>query len=113
MRTKYYCVSRNTIVWALNSIAWAGIVCNDLPTLVDIVLIMLHPLSIHLAYLHGMAYFVENAFKIKCLAGPYICHHGCAYTVLQTVQMPGVCRAAYGNVHYKEPLKSFDKSRAY
>ena len=32
---------------------------------------------------------------------------GCAYTVLQTVQRPGVCSAAYGTVHYKEPLKSF------
>ena len=32
---------------------------------------------------------------------------GCAYTVLQTVQKPGVYSAAYGTVHYKEPLKSF------
>ena len=36
---------------------------------------------------------------------------GCAYTVLQTVQRSGVCSAVYGTVHYKESLKSFDKSR--
>ena len=36
-----------------------------------------------------------------------ICHRGCAYTVLQTVQKHGVYSAAYGTVHYKEPLKSF------
>ena len=40
--------------------------------------------------------------------GPDICHRGCAYTVLQTVQRPGVYSAAYGTVHYKEPLKSFE-----
>ena len=33
------------------------------------------------------------------------------YTVLQTVARPGVCRAACGIVHYKEPFYSFDKSR--
>ena len=38
--------------------------------------------------------------------------HICAYTVLQTVQRPRVCSAVYGGVHYKEPLKLFDKSRA-
>ena len=31
--------------------------------------------------------------------------------VRQTVQRPVVCSAVYGTVHYKEPLKSFDKSR--
>ena len=36
-----------------------------------------------------------------------MCHRGCAYTVLQTVQRHGVYSAAYGTVHYKEPLKSF------
>ena len=40
--------------------------------------------------------------------GPDICHHGCAYTVLQTVQRPGVYSVAYGTVHYKEALKSFE-----
>ena len=37
-----------------------------------------------------------------------ICRRGCAYTVLQTVKRPGVYSAAYGTVHYKEPLKSFE-----
>ena len=40
-------------------------------------------------------------------------HRGYAYAVLQTVQMHGVCSTVYGIVHYKEPLKSFDMSRAY
>ena len=39
--------------------------------------------------------------------GPDICHRGCAYTVLQTVRRHGMYSAAYGTVHYKEPLKSF------
>ena len=34
-------------------------------------------------------------------------HRSCAYTVLQTVQRHRVYSAAYGTVHYKEPLKSF------
>ena len=38
-------------------------------------------------------------------------HRVCAYTVLQTVQRPGVCSAVCCAVHYKEPLKSFDISR--
>ena len=41
-----------------------------------------------------------------------ICHRGWAFTVLQTVQRHGVIigvySAAYGTVHYKEPLKSFE-----
>ena len=40
--------------------------------------------------------------------GLVTCHHGCAYTVLQTVQRHGVYSVAYGTVHYKEPLKSFE-----
>ena len=36
-------------------------------------------------------------------------HRGCAYTVLQTVQIPGMYSAAYGTLHYKELLKSFEK----
>ena len=36
----------------------------------------------------------------------------CINTVLQTVQVPGVCSAVYGTVLYEEPLKSFVKSRA-
>ena len=45
--------------------------------------------------------------------GSDVCYRGCAYTVLQTVQMSGVCSDVYGTVHYKESLKLFDKSRAY
>ena len=39
--------------------------------------------------------------------GMDICHCGCAYTVLQTVQRHGVYSDAYGTLHYKEPLKWF------
>ena len=39
-------------------------------------------------------------------------HRVCAYTELQTVQRPGMRSAVCGTVHYKEPLKSFDMSRA-
>ena len=48
---------------------------------------------------------------VQIPAGSSVCHRGYAYTVLQTVQMHGVCGALYGTVHYKEPLESFDKSR--
>ena len=47
-------------------------------------------------------------YQVLIPDGPDICHRDCAYTVLQTVQRPGVYSAAYGTVHYKEPLKSFD-----
>ena len=46
-------------------------------------------------------------YQVRILVGPDICHRGCAHTVFQTVQRPGVYGAAYGTVHYKEPLKSF------
>ena len=35
-------------------------------------------------------------------------HRGCAYTVLQMVQMPEVCSDVFDTVHCTEPLKSFD-----
>ena len=46
-------------------------------------------------------------YQVQIPIGPDICHRGCAYTVLKTVQRPGVYSAAYGTVHYKERLKSF------
>ena len=39
---------------------------------------------------------------------PNFSHRGCAYPVIQAVQMNGVHSAAYGTVHNKEPLKSFE-----
>ena len=50
----------------------------------------------------------RNWFRIP--AGSDVCHQGCAYTVLQTVQKLGVRSVVYGTVHYREPLKSFDRS---
>ena len=49
--------------------------------------------------------------RVEIPAGSDICHRGCAYAVFQTVQRTGVYSAVYVTVHYKEPLKSFDKSR--
>ena len=40
---------------------------------------------------------------VRIPAGSDICHRGCAYVVLQTVQTSGVCSVVYGHVHYKEP----------
>ena len=51
---------------------------------------------------------VTWGYQVLIPVGPDICHRGCAYTVLQTVQRNGVYSAAYGTVHYKEPLKSFE-----
>ena len=47
-------------------------------------------------------------YQVRIPFGPNICHHGCTYTVSQTVQRPVVYSAAYGNVHYKEASKSFE-----
>ena len=44
--------------------------------------------------------------QVRIPVGQDICHRGCAYTVLKTVERPEVYSAAYSNVHYKEPLKS-------
>ena len=45
-------------------------------------------------------------YQIRIPLGPDICRRGCAYTVLQIVQRPGMYSAAYGTALYKEPLKS-------
>ena len=53
-----------------------------------------------------------ESYWVRILVGSDVCYRGCTYTVLQTVQRPGLCSDVYGTVHYKEPLKLFDKSRA-
>ena len=59
------------------------------------------------------AQIIAWRYQVRIPVGPDICHRGCAYTVLQTVQRLGMYSAAYGTVHYKEPLKSLEiKSRA-
>ena len=50
---------------------------------------------------------VTWGYQVRIPVGTDIC--GCAYTVLQPVQIHGVYSAAYGTVHYKEPLKSFER----
>ena len=47
-------------------------------------------------------------YQVRIPVGPDICHRGCAYTVLQSVQRHGMYSAAYGTVHYEEPLRSFE-----
>ena len=54
-----------------------------------------------------MAYSVRLWLETR--AGSDVCHRVCAYTVLQGVYIPGVCTAGDGPMHFKEPLKSFDK----
>ena len=51
---------------------------------------------------------VTWGYQVRVPVGTDICYRGCAYTVLQTVRRHGVYIAAYGNVHYKEPLMSFE-----
>ena len=51
-------------------------------------------------------------YWVRILVGSNVCHRGCAYTVLQTVQRHGVRSDVYDTVHYKEPLKLFDKNGA-
>ena len=52
--------------------------------------------------------FVAWMYQIWIPVGPDISHRGCAYTVLETFGRLEVYSAAYGTVHYKEPLKSFE-----
>ena len=52
-------------------------------------------------------WLVTWKYKVRIPVGPEIFHHGCAYTVLQTVQRHGVYSGAYSTVHFKELLKSF------
>ena len=47
-------------------------------------------------------------YQVRIPVGTDICRRGRAYAVLQTVQRHGVYRTAYGIVHYKEPLNSFE-----
>ena len=42
---------------------------------------------------------VTCRYQARIPVGPDIYHRGCAYTVLQTVQMHGVYSAVYGTVH--------------
>ena len=51
---------------------------------------------------------VTLRYQVRIPVGSDISHRDCAYTVLQTVQRHGVYSAAYGTVHYKESLKSFE-----
>ena len=62
---------------------------------------------------HSILLWLETqSYWVQILVGSDVSHRGCAYTVLQTVQRHGVCSDVYGTVHYKEPLKLFDNSRA-
>ena len=60
-----------------------------------------------MAHLYRLG-LVTWGYQVRIPVGTYIFHRGCAYTVLQTVQRHGVYSAAYGTVHYKEHLKSFE-----
>ena len=51
---------------------------------------------------------VTWGYQVRIPVGTDVCHRGCAYTEFQAVQRHGVYSAAYGTVHYKEPLKSFE-----
>ena len=51
---------------------------------------------------------VTWGYQARIPGGTDICHRGCAYTVIQTVQRQGVYSAAYGTLYYEEPLKSFE-----
>ena len=53
------------------------------------------------------------AFWVRIPTVSDVCHRGCAYTVLKTVQRPEVCSAVCGTVHCKEPLGSFDEMRSW
>ena len=49
-------------------------------------------------------------YRVRIPARSDVCHWGCAYTVCQTVQRPGLRSAVYGTMHYEDTFKSFKKS---
>ena len=49
--------------------------------------------------------FVTWGYQLRLPVGPVICQRGCAYAVLQTVQIHGMYSAVYGTAHYKEPFE--------
>ena len=54
---------------------------------------------------HSVRLLLETQrYWARIMAGLDVCHGGCAYTKIQTVQRPGVCRV-YGALHCQEPLK--------
>ena len=53
-------------------------------------------------------WFETQRYWFRIAVGSDVCHRGCVYAVLDTVQKPGVCSVVHGSVDYKEPLKSFD-----
>ena len=71
----------------------------------DRLLLIIEPAPMAHSYRLGLATW---RYQARIPVSPDICHCVCAYTVLQTVQRPGVYSAAYGTVHYKETSKSFE-----
>ena len=67
----------------------------------------MHTWPAPMAHLYRLG-LVTWGYHVRIPVGTDICHHGCAYTVLQTVQRHGVYGAAYGTVQYKGPLDSFE-----
>ena len=62
---------------------------------------------------HSIRLWLETqSYWARILVGSSVCYRGCAYTVFQTFQRPGVCSDVCGTVYNKDPLKLFDKSRA-
>ena len=50
-------------------------------------------------------WFETQRYCVLILVGSDVCHRGCAYTVLQTVQRHGECSDVYGTVQYKERFR--------
>ena len=64
-----------------------------------------YPIAMAHSYRLGL---VTRRYQVRIPVEAGVCHRGCACIVLQTVQTHGVYSAAYGTVHYEEPLKSFE-----
>ena len=101
-----YVLFSNYLLIILKSRWSSWIVQQYFPILrADVTYTIIWPAPMAHSYRLGL---VAWRYQIQIPVGPDICHRGCAYSVLQTVQRPGVYSAAYGTVHYKERLKSFE-----
>ena len=61
-----------------------------------------------MAHSYRLGLVTNWGYQVRIPVRTDICHLGCAYAVFITVPSHGVYSAAYGTVHCKEPLKSFE-----
>ena len=115
LRLVYIRFALFVLIWLLLSDYMLGVWWSSYRLDFEITTIMFYSLYLYIAHIYYSCWpaTMAHSYRLEIVTwrrkvGPDICHRGCAYTVLQTVQRHGVRSAADGTVHCKEPLKSFE-----